>query len=70
MMAVTYELTATCQGVVVMRQTFRHLGQAHAAIEAALARYLDCDVKLTRDDVVLVSMAPAPTKASCDAHST
>jgi len=46
----------------VLRQGFDHLPEAHRAFELALGRYLDCEVKLSQGETVLMAIPPAPAR--------
>lgn len=53
-----YRLTATRGEALVLRQGFDHLDDANRAVCEALARYLDCEIRLTEGYTVLLSAAP------------
>jgi len=54
-----YLLTATRGNDEVFRRRFDDLDEAHQAVGEALARYPDCEVRLTSGDAVLITAAPA-----------
>jgi hypothetical protein len=61
MMPASYQLIATRVEGEVLRRSFDDRDQANQAVAEALLRYRDCEIRLTRDDSVLIS---AGTKRS------
>jgi len=55
-----YQVTATRAGVEISRQGFDDPASANEAFREAMVRYLDCEVKLIEEGVVLISAGPAP----------
>jgi len=56
-----YQLVAIRGGVEVLRADFNDRDEAYRAFAEALARYPDCEVRLTSGDGVLISAGPAPS---------
>ena len=56
-----YQLVAIRGGVEVFRAGFNDRDEAYQAFADALARYPDCEVRLTSGDGVLISAGPAPS---------
>jgi hypothetical protein len=54
-----YQLTATRGSGEVLRQGFDDLDEAGHALADVLARYLDCEIRLTQDGRALFSAAPS-----------
>jgi len=54
-----YRLTATRREDELLRQDFNNLNEANRAACEALARDLDCEIRLTEGDSVLISAAPS-----------
>lgn len=54
-----YRLTATRGEHELSRQGFNNLDEAYRAFCEALARCLDCEIRLTEGDTVLISAAPS-----------
>jgi hypothetical protein len=57
----SYQLVAIRGGVEVYRAGFDDREEATRALADALARYPDCEVRLTSGDLVLISAGPTPT---------
>jgi len=54
-----YQLTATRGENEILRQDFYDLDEASHAVAEALARYPDCEIRLTQEYTVLASAAPS-----------
>jgi hypothetical protein len=59
MMTGRYQLTASRGNDEILRQGFDDLDEADHALADVLARYPDCEIRLTREATVLLSVAPS-----------
>ena len=57
----TYQLSVVRGEDEVLRRGFEDRGEANEAVADALARYHDCEVRLSQGDAVLISAGPAPS---------